>query len=326
MKKRKDSISLEKIKIPKHEFKVLNKSDFVTFTKYDYTIPQLKMILSNFRLKISGNKKVLVERIEEYLKSNYFSNRIQKLFRGYLVRYFFSLKGGIKLDISNCSNDSDFSTLEKFSQIPKIQYYIYEDEKKFKYIFKLSSLIDYFNKNKFNNPYNRDEFCNKIKNDIYELKQVNKLIDILPKEVEEDYELTKEQDIMIETTEIFQYIDFLGNYSDIYWFLNLSNNRTYRFLKELEDIWNYRAQLSNEMQREIFPPHGKPFYDFHIVDNMNIFEMKKYALKVMRRLVTSSESHDNKSLGALFILSALTLVSSRAAQTMPWLYESVVLM
>lgn len=325
MKKRKDSISLDKVKISKNEFKVLDKLDLSTFKKYDYTIIQLKMILSNFRLKLSGKKNELIERVETYMKDNFFSNKIQKVYRGYLVRYFFSLRGGIKINISECSNDSDFSSLEKIKEIAKIQHYIYIDEHNFKYIFKLSSLIDWFNKNNNTNPYNRTKFTDKTLNDVNKIKKINDIIKILPEEQEEKYDLTKEQEITLETTEIFQYMDFLGNYSDIYWFLNLSTNRTFRFLRELEDIWNYRAQLTQQVKCDIFPPNGKPFFDLYLTNNMNPFELKKYALKIMRRLITTAQSNDNKSLGALFVLSALTLVSFRAAQTLPWLYESVVL-
>lgn len=327
MKERKNSMTSNKKKVTKDEFRLLKNDEYMYFKNSDYTIVQLKKILSNFRLKISGNKSVLVERIENYLKCNYYIKKIQKNFRGYLVRHFLKLRNpyGIMVDISQCSNENDFSSLEYFNEIPKIQHYVYIDNKNFQYAFKISSLIDYLCiKKKSTNPYNRIDFSDVLKNKIKEMNKINNIISILPKEVEENYELTKEQEISIETTELFQIIDFLGNYSDVHWFLNLSGNRTYRFLRELEDIWNYRAQLSHEMKCQIYPPNGKPFYDLNLTFNMNTFEIKKYTLKIIRRLITSANDNDSQSLGALFILSALTLVSNSAAQSMPWLYESVV--
>lgn len=40
-------------------------------------------------------------------------------------------------------------------------------------------------------------------------------------------------------------------------------------------------------------------------------------------MVNSGINNDSKSLGCYYILSALTLVNSDAAESMPWLYESV---
>ena len=48
-------------------------------------------------------------------------------------------------------------------------------------------------------------------------------------------------EIRFKTIDIFQKMDELGNYTNINWFLNLSANSTYRFIRELQDIWEYRA-------------------------------------------------------------------------------------
>ena len=44
----------------------------------------------------------------------------------------------------------------------------------------------------------------------------------------------------------------------------------------------------------------------------------------MENLISKGINTDSKSLGAFYILSALTLVSHSAAVALPWLYESVV--
>jgi hypothetical protein len=40
-------------------------------------------------------------------------------------------------------------------------------------------------------------------------------------------------------------------------------------------------------------------------------------------MINSSPDQNNQSLGAFYILGALTLVNNQAAESMPWLYESV---
>jgi len=47
-------------------------------------------------------------------------------------------------------------------------------------------------------------------------------------------------------------------------------------------------------------------------------------LNIFENLISKSPSRENQSLGAYYILSALTLVSQSAAAAYPWLYESVV--
>ena len=46
--------------------------------------------------------------------------------------------------------------------------------------------------------------------------------------------------------DIFQYINSLGNYSEPKWFLSLNRMQLYKFFRELSDIWNYRANISDE--------------------------------------------------------------------------------
>jgi hypothetical protein len=43
----------------------------------------------------------------------------------------------------------------------------------------------------------------------------------------------------------------------------------------------------------------------------------------LEKMVTTGINHDSKSLGAFYVLAALTLVSVDAANGIPWLYQSV---
>ena len=48
-----------------------------------------------------------------------------------------------------------------------------------------------------------------------------------------------------------------------------------------------------------------------------------FAVKIMEKLVYSANHDTDKALGAIYILSALTLVSENARDSLPWLYASV---
>ena len=125
--------------------------------------------------------------------------------------------------------------------------------------------------------------------------------------------------------ELFQYINELGNYADSSWFTNLSKNMTIIFVREMYDIWNYRAQLTSQVMRDIVPPFGNPFtsMNFHLAQSQPDEYIKKQAIHIIDLLVKSGHTSDNRSLGAYYVLAALTLVSEEARIALPWLFQSV---
>ena len=74
----------------------------------------------------------------------------------------------------------------------------------------------------------------------------------------------------------------------------------------------------------IYPPTGNPFYD--ISNNMNhnlpIDVYRDKSINIMNRILRTSSNEELKKLGALYILTALTIVSTQAANALPWLYAS----
>ena len=54
-------------------------------------------------------------------------------------------------------------------------------------------------------------------------------------------------------------MDQLGQYTSISWFNHLNSNQHRVFIYELYEIWNYRAQLTQEVKEIICPPRGNPF-------------------------------------------------------------------
>ena len=52
--------------------------------------------------------------------------------------------------------------------------------------------------------------------------------------------------------------------------------------------------------------------------------MKKYCYTIVNTLINSAESVQNQNLGAIYVLTALTLVNSDAANALPWLFQSVI--
>ena len=142
--------------------------------------------------------------------------------------------------------------------------------------------------------------------------------------------LTPQQRFRQHVLGLFQIINALGHYSDPDWFTSLTYNQHVTFLRELIDIWNYRAELSPQMRRTIYPPYGDPFphyvlgwatHQFYIyLSHENIININ---LTVIERFINSAVEESDRCLGSNFILCALTLVSIPAREALPWLYQSV---
>jgi hypothetical protein len=350
-----------------------------------YKLPQLKEIIKFYKLTRTGNKDVLIERIVTHFNKIKNIINIQKLFRGYIVRLSFKLRGEGFKNKKICVNDTDFITLEPLNEIPFEQFYTYKDSSNFIYGFNISSLIQLMkNTGKINNPYNREQIEIETISNIITLNNIIqiifpefkdndkiKLVIERPREIRNNIITTVEQrnphiespvrtslssyyfypriiNIGIMNTELrnrynkilqirlnsvrnrindlFIEIDLLGNYTQSSWFTDLDRTNYIRFYRILYDIWNFRGQLSRELKSNICP-FFDPFTNIFIRQiyhtDINIEEIQFACLTVIENLVYTGIDDEHRKIGALHVLSALTLVSISARQAMPWLYEAV---
>ena len=129
-------------------------------------------------------------------------------------------------------------------------------------------------------------------------------------------------------SELFIEIDALGNYTTREWFDNLEIRDYIRFYRKLYELWYYRGELSREIQNNICPFYG-PFdgiFDRPLLHNeITLDQIKTACLIVLENMVYSGTNIDYRKLGALHALSALTVVSTGARNSLFWLYESVAL-
>ena len=161
------------------ELPVLNYNEYYknNITLKKYKLPELKIIVKKYKLRITGNKDELISRIETYFSKMKHAEIIQKKFRQWIVKYSFILNGQAVNNRSICVNDSDFVTLEPLDEIPRELFYSYKDAKDFHYGFNITSLIQMMKtKGKINNPYNREAFDKKTLNDMISLYNIIQII------------------------------------------------------------------------------------------------------------------------------------------------------
>jgi hypothetical protein len=308
----------------------------INYTNYNnlivnkFNVSDLKKGLKQYKLKNTGKKSELLDRLYNFLKSSSHVIKLQRLFRGFIIRKMFKLRGSVVFkDREQCVNKEDFLTMDSLNKISPIDFFSFEDDDKHIYGFHIMSIYNLIkNNDHILNPYTRKELNDNIITNIYRIIKICKImkipIDIIIQN--DNYDLSVKRKVEMRTIEIFQTINSLGNYSEPKWFLNLSKNELYKFIRELFDIWNYRANLTEQVKCNICPPRGiicSQLERNSIFMENNIFSLQTKILNILERLITSGIDQDFKVLGAYYVLASITLVSSEASAIMPWLYQSV---
>ena len=342
-------------------------------------IIKLKDIAKKNNLHVSGAKPFLIKRIRTYFIEMDNAIKIQKVFRGYIVRKFFKIHGPAVNNRKMCVNVSDGYTLEPLDEIIYERFFSYTDEKQFTYGFDVLSLISVFNtKGKIINPYNMELIEQTQVNNITSLGKIlyivfSHLLDesekqtikycipakklyvakrsreqeriILQNQIQEHLnafdnrvaiqnvhnnlaikmQTIRSKPIANRIRELFIEIDLLGNYTQSTWFSTLQKREYYRYYRYLYDIWNYRAQLTDETKKKIsqlYDPFTNTFMSAHYID-YTIEDLQTTCITVMENMVHGGIDVEFQKIGALHVLSVLTFVSMEARNNMQWLHESL---
>lgn len=307
-------------------FKILKYDEHKLLREYNYTVDQLKIIINHYDLKLKGKKKELCDGLYYFLKYSKFAIKIQRLCKCYFMRRINNLIGLAPYKRHLCVNDTDFLSMDNLCDLEYFNFFSVNQNNTY-FGFELKSFHNLINNMKYNviNPYNRVKF---MEDDINRFKDLLRLLKIakikINLQIDSPIKSMKEQ-LQLRLTSLFIDMDLLGNYTDIKWFMNLKRNDIIKLLKELKDIWSYRVDLTIETKRNICPPSGQPFYHNRTSElySYTDLQLKTYAVSVMENMVIRGTSFDYKYMGSSFLLSALTLVSLDAAESMPWLYQSV---
>jgi hypothetical protein len=318
------------IRITNDEINIPTMTNYNDITKYNYNVAQLKSIAKHYKLKVGGNKNQLVNRIFSFLYLSSYLIKIQKIVRGVIQRTFNTLHGPAYMNRKLCTNNADFVTMEPLDEITFNQFISFKDVDGFIYGFDIVSIYNLFSKsgNEIKNPYNRAIIPGSVLKNIKILIQLSKILKqkLWLHNEDDNMVFSLEKTIELRALALFQNIDSLGNYSDPQWLLSLSRIKVIRFVRELNDIWNYRAQLSMETKINICPPIGDPFRNLSLAylhTETNISNVQKAILEVLEKIVNTGVNTDSKSLGSYYVLGALTLVNESAATSLPWLFQSV---
>jgi hypothetical protein len=221
--------------------------------------------------------------------------------------------------------------MDDIKDIPYTQFFSFKDSDKMIYGFDIMSLYNLIAKNDDDsvlNPYTRNPLSVTIKKDFKSLLFLSKLfkenIPLIMNDIEENKIGIDTDSIENRAISLFHEMDTLGNYTNPIWFLEMQRHQLFIYIRELYDIWTYRAQLSDQIKYEICP-NGNLFLNVNIVEInvLSIRELQNMILVLMERLIRSGINQNSRFVGSTYVLCALTLVNSNAAHALPWLYDSV---
>jgi len=317
------------------EFIMPTKEDYSMLLSKNYTIKQLREIACHHKIKLRGvNVKTdILARIYNYFKLYDNAVVIQQSWRRYLFRHYNQIRGPARFNRSLCVNDTDFFTMDDIKDIPFKQFFSFKDYDNTIYGFDIMSIYNLFDKgyDKVTNPYNRNPFPRIVKKNMLKIIWLSKLFkDTLQLEMIEPIEneavyIPLAVSIENRVIDVFHDMDILGNYTHASWFLDLNQVQLVRFILELNDIWSYRAGLSDRVKRDICNDYRDLFRMIYIIDIRvaSLSILRELCLNVIEKLVRDGVNRDHKCLGTNYVLCGLTLVSPSAAEALPWLYQSV---
>jgi hypothetical protein len=300
--------------------------EFAWIKEKKYTVRDITNICDFFNFSIKRQKKsVMIDECYLYLRQGYFSSRIQRCWKKRWLAEFRKTQGPACFKRNICNNSDDFLTTETMSEID-YYFFISIEENGFIYGFNVISVYNLLKKNTPFNPYTRSPFTKEFIKTIHRRMRLNYLLKKTDHPIYHEIQIPSYDS---KITDLFQKMDSLGNYTQVEWFMKLEPFQLRKFILELYDIWDYRAQLSSSTKMRICPPFGKPFLrvPIHTIDNNMLNDLsllRMYCYSIMDELLNKAELSEHQCLGSYYILSALTLVNKEVAEAMPWLYQSVI--
>jgi hypothetical protein len=280
------------------------------FTSNNITLVILKTFAKGVGIKASGNKPELYQRCLAYQHVHCAARIIQQIFRGYYVRLWLKLKLGTKqLPV----NDTDFYTLEPISDIPLSCYLHYtEPTTQTSYVFNLVSLhklISLHNTKSIENPYTRESMNNYV-NTLIHICRLTMLVLHSNTSDSDTHSNTHSETTIEKIRNLFIDIDLLGHYTNISWFLNLSNKDLCKMHANLVKIWKKLPLFTKDTIKVNNIPK--------LNQTTNIDDTRDTIINIGKTLVNTD---GDKALGSYYFLMALSTVSMNARQQYAYLID-----
>lgn len=294
-----------------------------------FYVSDLKNACKKYNLPVRGKKEIIKERLFNFFESiNKYNKNIDQIKfiqkavkRKQLVNKIKTQGIGIIMK-DKCVNHEDFCTLDSIYDIEDKYFFSFEQNNCI-YFFDIRS-FDKLLKNKGKNPYIREEIPKHAIKAFNLRKKFMENNNIIIEEFKEP-KLTKTQIFNNKVLNIFQKIDLLNVIAggvDVKWFTNLNMIQLKLLYKILEDIWNYRADLTSDQKQIIVP--NKIMFERSVKFVYSIYNkntIQNIILDEIDSLISSAVNQNDRITGSYFVLTALVEVSPACSESLPWLIQ-----
>ena len=300
-----------------------------------YTIKKLLELGNKHNLQVShlsNNKPELYSKLRIFLlikdkfgKDSEKIIKLQSLFRGRLIRIMNFLRGPGFFSKNTINNEEDFYTMENKYDIENMYFFSYKDKDNFTYCFDIRSFSKLIENNN-SNPYTRNKIPTNIIDNFSNLYRLISIINTnISGNIDSDKpELSKKQQLNQKTMAVFTLLDDLNFYTDFNWFIKLKLSQLKHFYKAAEDIWSYRANLPFNIKNKIRPDKKafiKSVNDIYQINDLS--HLQEIILTEIKKFATLGLTREDRVLGGMYMLTALTEISPECAQALPWLLQQV---
>ena len=256
------------------------------------------------------------------------AHKIRNWYKKVRGHYLYRTRGPAYFVRSTTTNDTDFFSADSVNDISGVMFFSYKDIDNHIYAFDIRSIHSLIHRARIGGTHPQNPFT-RTNLDALVIRRVHTLVKQLvahgiscewaPLEPP-----TPEQQLCMKIVDLFHIIDELNYYSSPDWFLKMDLDHHLQFYSELHSIWTHRAGLSITQKTAIVPGYTQLFrHPPWALRGQSLAAMQKLNMNTIRTLITSAEDRNDRILGAMYVVSTLTLVNEDARRAYPWLYESV---
>lgn len=281
----------------------LKKDIIVTLKKYN----------TQFKTKSKHDLFIILSKI--YLNLKDYQKNINKII--YIQNEYRNLKNKKKNILrgegynnkKECNNETDFFTYETYDEINDKYFFSYKDDQNIIWFFDIRSFNKLIEMNQ-PNPYTMKDIPSKVIENskiLTELLKLDKRDELIDKTA---LKLSRKEIIKQKCIDFFSEISQCGWDCQPEWFLNLNTFLLKKLYRNLEDLWNYRLQLTNEMKIRICPPNGIIFnIPVSQVNNINSSTTLKEIIINESIKFNNATNIEDRKLGYIYFLIGLGIVS-----------------
>ncbi len=234
---------------------------------------------------------------------------------------------GLRMRSDSC-NDTELYSLDPVTAIPLLYYFSTVGSKGSLWSFDIRSLGQLIAKGTLReNPYTREPFSDAVQ------AKIHKRLTWLRKRkynilYPQGADLTADQLWRQRVLDVFMRVEAFGFHVSCEWFHEMSVGDHEKFYATLFGLWYARLGLTMA-QREAIVPHSESAA--HRLFRFTPEQARRHSktwwercnLAVIEALVSRSADKEQQRLGAVYALMGLVTVSDAAADSFPWLAETV---